>query len=105
MEYGLAYGANFSRGTTGGNRTHNHGGKTGGTGLTAAQNGPHLHYYASNPDSQGNAYFGPGIAGSAVHGPNVSTDSSGEGALHDHTISGADNMPPYLAQNIIVRAL
>ena len=101
----LAYGANFQRGAVGGGVTHNHGGNTGGTGLTGSQNGPHVHYYATNPNSQGNSYFGPGIAGSSEHGPNASTDSSGEGEPHHHTISAANHMPPYLAQNIIVRAL
>ena len=89
----------------GGGVTHNHGGNTGGTGLTSSQNGPHVHYYATNPNSQGSSYFGPGIAGSSEHGPNASTDSSGEGDPHHHAISAADHMPPYLVQNIIVRAL
>ena len=99
-----AYGANFALCDLGGGVTHNHGGNTGGTGLTSSQNGPHVHYYATNPNSQGNSYFGPGIAGSSEHGPNASTDSSGEGEPHHHTISAANHMPPYLAQNIIVRA-
>ena len=101
----LAYGANFALRDLGGGVTHNHGGNTGGTGLTSSQNGPHVHYYATNPNSQGSSYFGPGIAGSSEHGPNASTDSSGEGEPHHHTISAADHMPPYLAQNIVVRAL
>ena len=101
----LAYGANFALRSWGGSATHNHGGNTGETGLTSSQNGPHVHYYATNPNSQGNSYFGPGIAGSSEHGPNASTDSSGEGEPHHHTISAADHMPPYLAQNIVVRAL
>ena len=101
----LAYGANFLLRSWGGSAIHNHGGNTGGTGLTSSQNGPHVHYYATNPNSQGNSYFGPGIAGSSEHGPNASTDSSGEGEPHHHTISAANHMPPYLAQNIIVRAL
>ena len=101
----LAYGANFALRSWGGSATHNHGGNTGGTGLTSSQNGPHVHYYATNPNSQGNSYFGPGIAGSSEHGPNASTDSSGEGEPHHHTINVANHMPSYLAQNIIVRAL
>ena len=101
----LAYGANFLLRSWGGSAIHNHGGNTGGTGLTSSQNGPHVHYYATNPNSQGSSYFGPGIAGSSEHGPNASTDSSGEGDPHHHAISAADHMPPYLVQNIIVRAL
>ena len=105
-------GSTFTTGDTGGtNGTvggHSHGGSTGGTELTAAQNGPHIHTHIARAGFPG----GTGITGSTGYGGSpddpyatYTTSSSGNGDPHDHSISsygGHDNKPLYYALAFIM---
>lgn len=93
---------------TGGAKTHNHGGSTGGTALTVAQMPSHDHMLPEG----GTDYA---VYGAANGQPNVTvedfsssttsvrrslTSDTGGGEAHSHAIGSASNLPPYFVAYI-----
>jgi len=99
---------------TGGSKTHNHGGSTGGHSLTESQMPRHYHEYVApnsitSPQGGTASYgiYGGGTpddgairtgtwsAGAGAESGGTETGTS-NGASHSHDISSADNMQPYI---------
>lgn len=103
----IGVGGGYTAGATGGSETHNHGGNTGGHALTTNEMPSHRHGVDVKPNSSENNAYGltpaAGFKGRVMVTPNgsysgtIDTDYAGGGASHSHTISSANNMPPYLA--------
>lgn len=80
-------------GETGGNKTHNHGGTTGGTAITIDQMPNHNHSMVAGVTAAG--YLTGTVDGNANTSGNVTTGSNGGGQAHDHSIGSVSNLPPY----------
>lgn len=107
-------------GETGGSKTHNHGGNTGGTTLTTAQIPSHDHdyrdrYYAENLGSltsATNKEAMPASYNAGLGAANTDFDATGfmyidkqtgargGGEAHNHTIGSSSNVPPYFVAYI-----
>lgn len=99
---------------TGGSKTHNHGGSTGGHSLTEAQMPKHYHEYVApgsitSPQGGTSGYgiYGGGtpddgalrtgtwsVGGGASSGS--TSTGTGNGNSHSHSINSQDNMQPYI---------
>lgn len=99
----------FDTGTeTGGSKTHNHGGSTGGTSLTTAQMPAHQHMLPEGGTDY--AVYGirngqPSVIVEDFSSSTTSvrrslTSSEGNGDAHSHSISSASNLPPYFVAYI-----
>jgi hypothetical protein len=82
-----------SAGETGGSKTHNHGGTTGGTAITIDQMPNHNHNMVAGVTAAG--YLTGTVDGNANPSGNVTTGSNGGGQAHDHSVSTVSNLPPY----------
>lgn len=95
-------------GETGGSKTHNHGGSTGGTALTTEQIPSHNHMLP-----EGGADYA--VYGTATGQPNTIVEdfsssrtasirslvsSTGGGEAHSHSIGSESNLPPYFVAYI-----
>lgn len=86
--------ASSASGATGGSNSHSHGGATGSHALTVAEIPAHLHTGVQIPVGGGGDRYGNG----EWHYGNdraVSTDNTGGGQGHSHTIAAADSRPEF----------
>lgn len=80
-------------GETGGSKTHNHGGVTGGTAITIEQMPNHNHQSSAGVTAAGSL---TGVFdGNANASGFITSGSTGGGLPHDHSISTVSNLPPY----------
>ena len=136
--FGVGAGGLYARGSTGGATSattssagaHNHTGATGGTAITTAQMPSHNHTgTTSTAGDHSHSVFGtlsggPGLGSggtssfpqtsststNGAHTHSFTTDSTGSGATHNHTISTdgthdhtVTTLPPYVASNYIIK--
>lgn len=85
---------------TGGGKTHTHGGGvTGGTALTLAQMPSHSHNLVFDTYSETGTvadHIASGGSSLDLSDNTLTTEAQGSGATHNHTISSASNLPPYI---------
>lgn len=80
-------------GATGGSKTHNHSGNTGGTALTVDQIPSHSHISNAGVTAAGSL---TGVFdGNANLSGTITTGATGGGQAHSHTIGSDSNLPPF----------
>tara|TARA_Y100001972_G_scaffold52895_1_gene64791 strand:+ start:5505 stop:7202 length:1698 start_codon:yes stop_codon:yes gene_type:complete len=120
-------GSTYNTGSTGGSTTHDHGGSTGGTSLSVADIPAHSHVYKDSyhiehittnvgiggaigfvdyiGGTNDDKYRGSGDTDSDnnfLYGRLHTTNPTGSGQTHNHTIASATLLPPYYALAFII---